>query len=183
MRENKPQIRWNAETRKAILMGDDYDTYKTLVQFYHQEKKVLENRRARATQAVKDFAMNGGSIEYDEESMTCYVAMGDSSYTVEYDEEGGIRRYTVENPAGDPDDILYMHWMFYCSIMLERLDSAIEQANIKLQHLENDVLIKSLSKTAGTISDDVYLTAGAVAGLDLRTDDDVDPLGIWSDQR
>lgn len=174
----KPQIRYNAEVKKAILMADEYDAYKTLTQFYRSEKDILEIRRQKALLAVHKFAEQGGSMEFDDTGCSCVVALRDVSYHVTYDEDGGVREYTVKNPSQDENAVLYLHWMFYCATILDRLDAAIDEANVKLANLENDILIRSLSKTAGTIANDVYLTAGAVAGLDLRTEEDIDPFGI-----
>lgn len=182
MTTNKTQIRFNEETRKAILLGDEYDAFKTLTQFYRQEKALLEQRSAKAKYAVGLFVRKGGIVDYDESTHTAVVSMNDVSYTVTYDSEGGIRRYSVENPAGNEQELLYLHWMFYCSTIFEKLDAAIDEVNIKLKNLENDILIKSMQQTASTLKDDIYLTAGAVAGLDLRSDEDVDPFGLFSDK-
>ena len=181
MVRDKPQIRYNAEMKKAILMGDEYDSFKTLTQFYREEKQILETRRNKTALAVKEFALRGGSIDYDLNKHECVMSLGTISYNITYTEEGGVKEYTVKNPTEDGNCALYLHWMFYCSLMLDRLDAAIDEANTKLTNLENDILIRSVSKTAGTIADDVYLTAGAVAGLDLRTDDDIDPFGIFGE--
>lgn len=180
MTTNKTQIRFNEETRKAILLGDEYDAFKTLTQFYRQEKALLEQRASKAKYAVGIFVRNGGMVDYDEITQTAVVSMNDVSYTVTYDTDGGIRRYTVENPTGNEQDLLYLHWMFYCSTLFEKLDTAIDEVNTKLKNLENDILIKSMQQTASTLKDDIYLTAGAVAGLDLRSDEDVDPFGMFS---
>lgn len=181
MTRDKPQIRYNAEMKKAITMGDEYDAYKTLTQFYAQEKRLLISRKAKATLAVRDFVSKGGTVEFDTECHRCVASFNDTSYTVEFDDEGGVERYWVENPSSDENNVLYLHWMFYCSLIIGRLDDAIAEVEIKLANLQNDILIRSVSKTAGTIAGDIYLTAGAVAGLDLRTDEDIDPFGIIGD--
>ena len=173
---SKSAVRYNEEVRKAIMMGDEYEAFKTLAQFYREERRVLVSRRDRASQAVEEFAARGGTIAYDESAKRITMSLGDTSYTAEYDDDGDVTRYTVTKPTGS--DITYLHWMWYCSIIMDRLDAAIDAVDIKLADLENDRLIKSVAKTAGTIANDVYLTAGAVAGLDLRTDEDVDPYGI-----
>lgn len=174
----KPQIRYNAEMRKAIMMGDEYDAFKTLTQFYREERKLLVSRRDRVQKALEAYQDKGGTVEFDEETRTCVMKLDDTSYTVTYDEDGRVAKYAVEHPDEENQNTLYLHWAMYCSLMSGRLDAAIDEVDTKLSDLENDYLIKSVAKTAGTIADDVYLTAGAVAGLDLRTDDDVDPFGI-----
>jgi hypothetical protein len=182
MARGNPQIRYNTEMKKAVLMGDEYDYFKTFRQFYAAELQILTSRRSMAQHAVEKFATSGGSLDLDTDTGVCTVQYGGTSYVVEYDEDGGVRRYTVENPAGDEEDILYLHWMFYCSVMLERLDTAIAEVEEKIANLENDVLLRSVSKAGGTIGGDTYLLAGAVSGLDLRGDEDVDPFGVFRDE-
>lgn len=178
MRERTP-IKFAGETKKAVLMTDLYEQYETMVQFYAAEIAELRARRAVLEEVLEDFGGEGGTVDYDEEAHRARVELGEVSYEIHYDAGGEVDEYTVRNPAGDHEAVTRLHYVFYASLFLAKLDAAAEEVEKKIRDLENDVLIRSMGRVGRVLGDDVYLTAAAVTGLDLRTDADVDPLGIY----
>ncbi len=177
----KPQIRFNREMRKAMLLGDSFDAYTTFIQFYKAEENLAEKRIEKLSKIIDKFVENGGTYLIDPDQNAFQITLGDVHYSLIFNNNGEIKSYYVENPNADPDLILMLHQVFYAISMMDLLENTLNEIRRKKADLENHVLINSLGQVANTIAGDIYLTAGAIAGLDLRTEKDVDPLDLFGD--
>lgn len=172
----KSQMKLNSQLKKAIHSSDEYEDYMTLVQFLVKEKSILSLRMARIIAKLSSFEAGGGVIEHQEGGTR--VSYGDIVYVISYREDGSIRRYYVDNPD-DSVGAEYCHEIFWCSYIRPYYADKIAQIDKQLADIDNDNVLKGIGEIRKLLRQDRYMTAAAISGTMIQSEEDLDPYGLF----
>ena len=182
MTAKKPQIRLNRDLKKAIHSGNGYDDYMTVYQFQMQKLALIRTTLKKVKHRIEDFFLDGGEICREDDIDVFHATLDGVDLRVVYDEDGDVSDYSITGMKGKGDVAKRILNMFFDEHLISILGDIISVTDEQLKDMDNDNTLRGLFELRDIIRGDKYLTAAAISGIDIATEEDRNELfGLMED--
>lgn len=173
-------LKLNRELRKAVHSGNGYDDYMTVYQFEQGKIAELTRRIARMQHEIDGYYEAGGKLIEDPEGVFT-LALAGVRMKISYDGSGEVTGYAVDGIKGHRDTVWEMLSLFFCTHLMPIYERILDRTADQIADMDNDNVLKGLCEVRDIIRGDRYLTTAAVSGVNINTESDTDPFGIFDD--
>lgn len=178
----RPQIRLSKELKKAVHSGGGWEDYATVCQFEAHKVAVLDKRLRIMRHALDDFYLDGGTVEGPPEEKTedgvFRMALDGAVMEIVYAADGTVKGYTVSGMNGSGAVHRRMLSLFFCLHLIPVYENIIEATKEQLADIDNDNVLRGIAEIRELLREDRYLTAAAISGVDISTEDE-DPFDLF----
>ncbi len=170
----KPQMKLNRDLKKAIHSGSGYDDYMTIYQFQMQKLAILRKTLRDMKYSITDFYEDGGEVSQTEEENVFHATLDGVELRVVYDHEGNVDEYSITGMRKKPDVAKRILNLFFNEHIIPIYEGIIATTEEQLKDLDNDNTLRGLYELRDIMRGDKYLTAAAISGLEIVSEDDRD---------
>ena len=169
--KTKPQMKLNRDLKKAIHSGDGYDDYMTVYQFQMQKLALMRTTLKRIRRRLEAFFMDGGEIYPDEEGVF-HASIEGVELCVVYDQDGDVSDYSISGIKGKSHVAKRILNLFFDEHMIPIFENLITLTDEQLKDMDNDNTLRGLFELRDIMRGDKYLTAAAISGIEIATEED-----------
>ncbi|MBQ7701246.1 MAG: hypothetical protein IJT54_02470 [Candidatus Methanomethylophilaceae archaeon] len=166
-------MKLNRDLKKAIHSGSGYDDYMTIYQFQMQKLAIIRKTLRDMKHSINDFYEEGGETYETDENEFCASIDGVTLH-VAYDDEGNVIEYSIKGMRKKPDVAKRILNLFFYEHIIPIFEDIIETTQEQLKNLDNDNTLRGLYELRDIMRGDKYLTAAAISGLEIVSEDDRD---------
>lgn len=175
------QNRLNKDLRKAIHSGDGYEDYITVYQFLKQKQALVTERMRLMRHRIDDFYDEGGEATMDRDR-NLTLSLNGVVMHVYVDGDGEISGYDLNGIRGKREVVQRLLSLFFCLHMLPIYGSIVQTTVEQLADMDNDNVLRGMTEIRDIIRGDKYLTVSSLLGTDIRTENDIDPFGLFTEE-
>jgi len=180
------RIKLDKNIKQAIMAGEGYEDLKTLLQFYDQQRNIVQRRINKLENQMDKFLEHGGNIEMSEDGLQAKITVRGNnretfSYTVEYNEDGSIEAYRAQ--VGKNNELtLAMHRILFAITILPYYKDHIEVINKHVKDINNSSAINSMCDISKQVCGDLNARILSIGGVPIdEISDAVDPFDIFEE--
>jgi len=184
-------IKLNNKIKKAVVMGDGYEDFETLMQYQTVLINEVEYRIDKLEKRI-EFLYGKVSIvqEGDSTIVTCSKARNEDDQTedntfimiLHHDKKGKVE-FVTKNLCKDDELRSNIDQLMWAAAILPLYYKFFNELVAQRKDIKNSEAIRSLAGLSRDIRQDLFTTVGCVSHFNiLDSDDETDPYGIFAEE-